>query len=334
MSRGPVVPRPSGRAPSRRRLPARPRACQHEPSPRGGRFNQSRGLGRRAGGTSRRVGGSAAAGDLPRFGLPERIRVGLVCRTRRGRDGWSRPAATFRRSRRRRATRRTSGRRSRRPPAAEEPPLQAVEEVRAVVELGQLDRRQRGRRGGVLARRSTKPPYTSRSEGGPDRRLEMARVERSLDPGAVAGAVDAHPAGDGDLARRAARARRGRAAVASAASQPRSTSSEVPSAVTSGTTTSTPDVAVAGPVAHDHGVVDVVRRRWRVTTRHSSLVGDRARPGARTSATGGGRPVSLVRTTALLALRSASRPNCHPPSHQRRVADDHDGERRTGATGG
>ena len=64
----------------------------------------------------------------------------------------------------------------------------------------------------------------------------------SVDRGAVAGGVDAHPAGDGHLAgRRSGHVDAASVPRLSVAIQPRSTSSAVPSAVTSGTTTSTPE---------------------------------------------------------------------------------------------
>ena len=220
---------------------------------------------------------------------------------------------------------------------AEEPPLQAVEEVRAVVQL----RAARPARGGSAGwpgprtggRRSRRTPHGPRA--GPISSLEIARVDWSVDRGAVAGGVDADPARDGDLAGRRGGdvGRRGRCPGCRSAIQPRSTSSDGPSAVTRGTTTSTPDGAVAGAVADDHGVVDVVRPGRLVDQPPLVVLVDRA-----------GRARGRRRRAPAAQSSFARRPRCSPcgpraggtatrratrwPSEQRRRRP------RTGSTAG
>ena len=212
---------------------------------------------------------------------------------------------------------------------AEEPPLQPVEEVRPVVELGQLG----GRRGAGRPRGSrSSGPRSRRTPRGrwraPISTLEIARVEWSvtsvLSPVASTRTqpvtVTSPDGGVGDVGGRPRPgcrwpSSRGRPAAA------------VPSAVTSGTTTSTPGLAVAGAVADHDGVVGVVGagRGDHAATRRARR---RGRPGASTSADRGGLAAPrCARITALLALRSARRWNCHSPSHQVAQASSADDER-------
>ena len=91
---------------------------------------------------------------------------------------------------------------------AEEPPLQAVEEVRAVAEVGLLGRHQGGRRAQASpSAASTKPPYTGPSSRLAISLLEIARAEPSATAAALPVASTRDPADDGHLPGR--RCRRG-----------------------------------------------------------------------------------------------------------------------------
>ena len=140
-------------------------------------------------------------------------------------------------------------------------------------------------------------------------------MDWSLDRGAVAGGVGAHPALDGDLAL----GRSGYVVGAGALVVGRH-----PAAVDEQRRTAGGDQrhhhvdaggAVAGAVADDHGVVGVVGAGGG----HDPPLVPGRRPAGRAPgrpSTGVGGWSSLVRTTALVSLRSSRRPNCHSPSHQ------------------
>ena len=121
----------------------------------------------------------------------------------------------------------------------EEPPLQAVEEVRPLAEVGVSVRASGCAAGGVSRSRSTKPPYTGNAGVGPIASLDTARVDRSR-PRSSRRWRPRGPADHGD------RAGGGRGHVGAGgadvpvATQPRSTSSAA-LAVRSRVTTSTPD---------------------------------------------------------------------------------------------
>ena len=96
----------------------------------------------------------------------------------------------------------------------------------------------------------------------------------------------------------------------------------MPSAVTSGTTTSTPDGAVAGAVAHDHGVVGVVGAGGRdhAATRRPSAT---ARPRGQDVADGRRRPVLVGAddgVAVLAVLQPVELPLAQPPGGVARAA--------------